>query len=122
MFPMVIQLDLKLNSSSGKGHLNLFKGVLIVKYIQAHHQLFSLKVICKVVAVWLHYFLLVWFAWMLIEGIYLYLMVITVFDNNNEQLRLYGVCAYGKIADQYVSVLKLIAQYVYLWFMAQLTK
>ena len=59
---------------------------------------------------------------MLIEGIYLYLMVITVFDNNNEQLRLYGVCAYGKIADQYVSVLKLIAQYVYLWFMAQLTK
>lgn len=68
------------------------------------------------VAVWLHYFLLVWFAWMLIEGIYLYLMVITVFDNNNEQLRLYGVCAYGKIADQYVSVLKLIAQYVYLWY------
>ncbi|KAK2565200.1 Adhesion G-protein coupled receptor D1 [Acropora cervicornis] len=55
----------------------------------------DLAVICKVVAVWLHYFLLVWFAWMLIEGIYLYLMVITVFDNNNEQLRLYGVCAYG---------------------------
>lgn len=55
---------------------------------------------------------------MLIEGIYLYLMVITVFDNSNEQLRLYGVCAYGKIADQYFSVLKLIAEYVYLWFMA----
>lgn len=58
---------------------------------------------------------------MLIEGIYLYLMVIAVFDNN-EQLRLYGVCAYGKIGDQYVSVLNLIAQYVYLWFMARLTK
>ena len=124
---MIVQLDLKLNSSCGKGHLNLFKGVLIVKYIHLNSQVYSraslivtvsLKVICKVVAVWLHYFLLVWFAWMLIEGIYLYLMVITVFDNSNEQLRLYGVCAYGKIADQYFSVLKLIAEYVYLWFMA----
>ncbi|XP_015756752.1 PREDICTED: adhesion G-protein coupled receptor D1-like [Acropora digitifera] len=77
-------------------HLNLSVAIGIFQVIfLAGIEATTNKVICKVVAVWLHYFLLVWFAWMLIEGIYLYLMVITVFDNNNEQLRLYGVCAYG---------------------------
>ncbi|XP_067039054.1 adhesion G protein-coupled receptor L4-like [Acropora muricata] len=77
-------------------HLNLSVAIGIFQVIfLAGIEATTNKVICKVVAVWLHYFLLVWFAWMLIEGIYLYLMVITVFDNSNEQLRLYGVCAYG---------------------------
>ena len=55
-----------------------------------------MQIICTIVAVLLHYFLLVWFAWMLIEGIYLYVIVITVFGNNKDQLRLYGACAYGE--------------------------
>ena len=58
--------------------------------------LFPLQVACTLVAVLLHYFLLVTFAWMLVEGVYLYIMVITVFENSKEQLRVYGACAYGK--------------------------
>lgn len=33
---------------------------------------------------------------MLVEGVYLYIMVITVFENSKEQLRIFGACAYGK--------------------------
>ena len=33
---------------------------------------------------------------MLVEGVYLYIMVITVFESSKEQLRIYGTCAYGK--------------------------
>jgi len=40
--------------------------------------------------------LLVSFAWMLVEGVHLYVMVITVFENSKEQLRIYGLCAYGE--------------------------
>ena len=55
---------------------------------------------CTLVAVLLHYFILVSFAWMLVEGVYLYIMVITVFENSKEQLRVYGACAYGKAIKQ----------------------
>ncbi|XP_020624294.1 adhesion G-protein coupled receptor D1-like [Orbicella faveolata] len=55
----------------------------------------SLQVACTLVAVLLHYFLLVSFAWMLVEGVHLYVMVVTVFENSKEQLRIYGLCAYG---------------------------
>ena len=54
------------------------------------------QIACTVVAVLLHYFLLVSFSWMLVEGVYLYLMVITVFENNKEQLRIFGTCSYGR--------------------------
>ena len=56
----------------------------------------SFQVICTIVAVLLHYFLLVSFAWMLVEGVYLYIMVITVFESSKEHLRIYGTCSYGK--------------------------
>ena len=49
-------------------------------------------------AAFLHYFSLVIFAWMLVEGLYLYVMVITVFQNSKEQFRIYGICAYGMSA------------------------
>jgi len=55
-----------------------------------------LQVACTLVAVLLHYFLLVSFAWMLVEGVHLYVMVVTVFENSKEQLRIYGLCAYGE--------------------------
>ncbi|XP_068744277.1 adhesion G protein-coupled receptor L4-like [Montipora capricornis] len=85
-----------LRSEKNLIHLNLSVAIGIFQIIfLAGIEATSNKIICTIVAVWLHYFLLVWFAWMLIEGIHLYLMVITVFEDSKDHLRLYGACAYG---------------------------
>ena len=47
------------------------------------------------VAAMIHYFYLVGFAWMLFEGVYLYLMVVKVF-NTVIRLRLFYGVAWGK--------------------------
>ena len=43
----------------------------------------------------IHYFYLVAFAWMLFEGVYLYLMVVKVF-NTEIKMRLFYAVAWGK--------------------------
>ena len=47
------------------------------------------------VAVMIHYFYLVAFGWMLAEGVYLYAMVVLVF-NTNIKIKLYYLLAWGK--------------------------
>lgn len=77
-------------------HLNLSLSIGTFQIIfLAGIEATSNEIACTVVAVLLHYFLLVSFSWMLVEGVYLYLMVITVFENNKEQLRIFGACSYG---------------------------
>ncbi|XP_022779945.1 adhesion G protein-coupled receptor L4-like [Stylophora pistillata] len=77
-------------------HLNLSLSIGIFQIIfLAGIEATNNEIACTVVAVLLHYFLLVSFAWMLVEGIYLYLMVITVFENSKEQLRIFGASSYG---------------------------
>ncbi|XP_020624322.1 adhesion G protein-coupled receptor L3-like [Orbicella faveolata] len=77
-------------------HVNLSLSIGIFQIIfLAGIEATSNEVACTLVAVLLHYFLLVSFAWMLIEGVHLYVMVVTVFENSKEQLRIYGLCAYG---------------------------
>jgi len=49
---------------------------------------------CIVVAVSIHYFYLVGFAWMLMEGIYLYLMVVKVF-NTLVKMKLFYAFSWG---------------------------
>ena len=53
-----------------------------------------LQAVCILVAVSIHYFYLAGFAWMLMEGIYLYLMVVKVF-NTFVKLKLFYVFAWG---------------------------
>ena len=55
----------------------------------------SLQELCVFVAAMIHYFYLVGFAWMLFEGVYLYLMVVKVF-NTVIRLRLFYGVAWGK--------------------------
>ena len=51
--------------------------------------------LCIFVAGLTHYFYLVAFAWMLFEGVYLYLMVVKVF-NTEIKMRLFYAVAWGK--------------------------
>ena len=51
--------------------------------------------LCIFVAGLIHYFYLVAFAWMLFEGVYLYLMVVKVF-NTEIKMRLFYAVAWGK--------------------------
>ncbi len=44
---------------------------------------------CQVVAVLIHYFFLVSFMWMLMEGVFLYLALVKVFITNTKK---YGIC------------------------------
>ncbi|XP_074610692.1 adhesion G protein-coupled receptor L3-like isoform X2 [Acropora palmata] len=53
------------------------------------------KAACKIVAVLLHYFNLVSFTWMLIEGIWLYVMIVRVFENGHSRIKKYCACAWG---------------------------
>ena len=55
----------------------------------------SLQELCVFVAAMIHYFYLVGFAWMLFEGVYLYLMVVKVFNTVIRWRLFYGV-AWGK--------------------------
>ncbi|XP_068710318.1 adhesion G-protein coupled receptor D1-like isoform X2 [Montipora foliosa] len=53
------------------------------------------KAACKIVAVLLHYFNLVSFTWMLTEGIWLYVMIVRVFENGHSRIKKYCACAWG---------------------------
>ena len=50
---------------------------------------------CVFIAALIHYFYLAGFAWMLFEGVYLYLMVVRVF-NTVIKMRLFYAVAWGK--------------------------
>ena len=51
--------------------------------------------VCVFVAASIHYFYLAGFAWMLFEGVYLYLMVVKVF-NTEVRMRLFYAVAWGE--------------------------
>ncbi|KAJ1369928.1 protein of unknown function (DUF3497) [Parelaphostrongylus tenuis] len=50
---------------------------------------------CSIVALLLHYFFLVAFCWMLLEGYQLYLMLIQVFEPDKTRMLLYYMFSYG---------------------------
>ena len=56
--------------------------------------MFSLQGTCVTVAALMQYFLMVAFCWMLVEGIYLYLFVVKVY---NIKMKMYYVMSWGKL-------------------------
>ena len=56
----------------------------------------SLQGACVAVAALMQYFLMAAFCWMLVEGIYLYLFVVKVY-NINDKMRMYYVMSWGKL-------------------------
>lgn len=59
-----------------------------------------LQILCSIVAGLLHYFFLASFAWMCVEGIQLYVMLIEVFESEKSRVKYYYLAAYGR----YISV------------------
>ncbi|XP_046845837.1 adhesion G protein-coupled receptor L4-like [Xenia sp. Carnegie-2017] len=53
------------------------------------------EVLCTVVAAFLHYFLLVAFSWMLIEGIFLHILIVKVFHDHLPRRRYYMTFSWG---------------------------
>ncbi|XP_031566278.1 adhesion G protein-coupled receptor L2-like [Actinia tenebrosa] len=51
--------------------------------------------VCKFVAIALHFFNLVAFCWMLVEGLWLYVMVVRVFDTGYNRIRRYVIAAWS---------------------------
>ena len=56
----------------------------------------SLQILCSVVAGLLHYFFLAAFAWMCLEGVQLYVMLIEVFEAEKSRRKYYYLAGYGK--------------------------
>ena len=69
------------------------------------------QVLCAVIAGFLDYFLLASFAWMCIEGIQLYFMLVEVFEAEKSRAIWFYISGYGKIAtfiEQFsINILKL---------------
>ena len=56
----------------------------------------SLQGTCVAVAALMQYFFMAAFCWMLVEGIYLYLFVVKVYNINNK-MKMYYVVSWGKL-------------------------
>ena len=54
------------------------------------------RVICSVIAAGLHYFFLAAFAWMCLEGVQLYVMLIEVFEAERSRKLWYYLAGYGE--------------------------
>ncbi|XP_030875241.1 adhesion G-protein coupled receptor D1-like [Leptonychotes weddellii] len=77
-------------------HANLSFAILVAQILLLVS--FSFKpgtVPCRVMAMLLHYFFLSAFAWMLVEGLHLYSMVIKVFGSENSKHRYYYGIGWG---------------------------
>lgn len=77
-------------------HLNLVAALAVAQIIfLTGIEATQNKAACKVVAVFLHYFNLVSFTWMLVEGIWLYVMIVRVFESGYSRIKKYCACAWG---------------------------
>ena len=57
-----------------------------------------MQVACVTVAALLQYFLMAAFCWMLVEGIYFYLLVVKVYNIENK-MRIYHLMSWGKFTS-----------------------
>lgn len=62
--------------------------------------------LCGVIAGFLHYFFLATFAWMFVEGIHVYLMLVKVFDTGQSMLVYFYAIGYG--APAFIVILSAI--------------
>ena len=89
-------------SKTFRAHLNIqscFLLLFLISYFVICHlriHILSLQQgVCVFVAALIHYFYLAGFAWMLFEGVYLYLMVVKVY-NTVVRMRLFYAVAWGE--------------------------
>ncbi|PFX21754.1 Cadherin EGF LAG seven-pass G-type receptor 3 [Stylophora pistillata] len=78
------QVRLSLSASLGAGQIIFLVGINTTEYMAA----------CITAAALMQYFLMAAFCWMLVEGIYLYLFVVKVY-NINTKMHMYHVMSWG---------------------------
>lgn len=61
---------------------------------------FTFQILCAVIAGLLHFFFLAAFAWMCLEGIQLYVMLIEVFEAEKSRVKWYYLFGYGKYHEE----------------------
>ncbi|XP_022808483.1 adhesion G protein-coupled receptor L4-like [Stylophora pistillata] len=71
-----------LSSCIGAGHIIFFAGINSIEN----------KAACVTVAAFMQYFLMASFCWMLVEGIYIYLFVVKVYNITDKIYRYHGFC------------------------------
>ncbi|XP_066023223.1 adhesion G protein-coupled receptor L4-like [Pocillopora verrucosa] len=71
-----------LTSCIGAGHIVFFVGIDAIEN----------KAACVTIAALMQYFLMAAFCWMLVEGAYIYLFVIKVYNVNDKICRFHGLC------------------------------
>ncbi|XP_015754902.1 PREDICTED: adhesion G-protein coupled receptor D1-like [Acropora digitifera] len=85
-----------LSADRHKIHMNLVLSLLLAQVLfLAGIGETSNKVICKIIAVFMHYFYLTAFTWMLVEGLHLYLKVVQVFKTENVKILYYYIFGWG---------------------------
>ena len=86
-----------LHSDRNTIHKNLVLCLLLAEILfltgigQVHH-----KIMCSIVAGFLHFFFLCAFSWMCLEGIQLYVMLIEVFEAERSRTKWYYLFGYGE--------------------------
>ena len=68
--------------------------IFLEKSTDRHKTYFLSQAVCIAVAALMQYFLMAAFCWMLVEGIYLYLLVVKVY-NINTKMHMYHVISWG---------------------------
>lgn len=85
-----------LSADRHKIHMNLVLSLLLAQVLfLAGIRETSNQVVCKIIAVLMHYFYLTAFTWMLVEGLHLYLKVVQVFKTENVKVLYYYVFGWG---------------------------
>ncbi|KAM7432912.1 hypothetical protein ABFA07_016730 [Porites harrisoni] len=94
---LIVLLSIEsLSSERHKIHMNLALSLLLAQALfLAGIRKTSNKVLCKTIAVFLHYFFMTAFTWMLVEGVHLYLKVVQVFKCENLKMCYYYASGWG---------------------------
>ena len=72
---------------------------LVTNYCKFIVELLVLQVVCGIMAILLHYFLLTSFMWMFMEGVVLYIVLVKVFIRVNwKYYASFTILSYGKTA------------------------
>ncbi|KAM7441342.1 hypothetical protein ABFA07_009630 [Porites harrisoni] len=94
---LIVLLSIEsLSSERHKIHMNLALSLLLAQALfLAGIRKTSNKVLCKTIAVFLHYLFMTAFTWMLVEGVHLYLKVVQVFKSENLKMFYYYASGWG---------------------------
>ncbi|XP_038060133.1 adhesion G-protein coupled receptor D1-like, partial [Patiria miniata] len=77
-------------------HMNLSVALIVAHFLLLVSGMAAKQqVVCRIVAILMHYFFLAVFCWMLVEGAHLYFQIVRVFSNGMDKKKTYMVIGWG---------------------------